>query len=354
LSSTRAHGTVRCAVSALGLPGVRAPAPGPTAVAPAAGGPPASRSSSRTRGVRTRGRSTGMSCRLSGRSRWQLLTPTCSTRSMPSCGTAVTIATASGTCGSPDSVGARVQRAAGRIPAWGSRHRRSGRSHFILSGALRRAVRWLDLGESDRPGGPAGHAKVESWPPTPAQAARIIITARGWTGLGARCGYDGQRSASRGAVLEQVFASGHPAGCARSTLRPPPDRPGRRRALALAWPRAPVAGGTPPRSPICAADQRADGISVATVASRPDPRVEVSVAPRGRASSAAHDVAPPGAPPAGTGGVHQRQHDLKRLQRLMPEVSGLSRRARVVGANDCCVGFGAACRGERRMSSSSM
>jgi hypothetical protein len=184
LSSTRAHGTVRCAVSALGLPGVRAPAPGPTAVAPAAGGPPASRSSSRTRGVRTRGRSTGMSCRLSGRSRWPLLTPTCSTRSMPSCGTAVTIATASGTCGSPDSVGARVQRAAGRIPAWGSRHRRSGRSHFILSGALRRAVRWLDLGESDRPGGPAGHAKVESWPPTPAQAARIIITARGWTGLG--------------------------------------------------------------------------------------------------------------------------------------------------------------------------
>jgi hypothetical protein len=93
------------------MPGVRALEPRADGGGRAAGGPPASRSSSRTRGVRTRGRSTGMSCRRSGRSRWPLLTPTCSTRSMPSCGTAVTIATASGTCGSPDSVGARVQRA---------------------------------------------------------------------------------------------------------------------------------------------------------------------------------------------------------------------------------------------------
>jgi hypothetical protein len=85
--------------------------PGPAAMGPAAGGPPASRSPSRTRGVITRGRSTGMSCRLSGRSRWPLLTPTCSTRSMPSRGTAVTIATTSGTCGSPDSVDAWVRRA---------------------------------------------------------------------------------------------------------------------------------------------------------------------------------------------------------------------------------------------------
>jgi hypothetical protein len=33
-----------------------------------------------------------------------------------------------------------------------------------------------------------------------------------------------------------------------------------------------VAGGTPPRSPICAADQRVDGITVGTVASRPNQR----------------------------------------------------------------------------------
>jgi hypothetical protein len=116
----------------------------------------ASRSSSRTRGVSARGRSIGMSCRLSGRSRWPLLTPTCSTRSRPSCGTAVTIATASGTVWITGLRGrTSATSVAGRIPAWGSGHRRSDRSHFILGGALRRVVRWLDLGEPDRPGGPA-------------------------------------------------------------------------------------------------------------------------------------------------------------------------------------------------------
>jgi hypothetical protein len=55
---------------------------------------------------------------------------------------------------------------------------------------------------------------------------------------------------------------------------------------------------------------------------------------------APHMMSPPEAPPAGTGGVHQRRARLKRLQRPMPEVSGLSRRA---GGrrrpSDCGVGW---------------
>jgi hypothetical protein len=89
----------------------------------------------------------------------------------------------------------------------------------------------------------------------------------------------------------------------RSTAPLVAARPGPSQGL------VPVADGNPPRSPVCAADQRANGVTVGTVASRPNPSVEVSAAPHDRASSAAH-VVPPEAP-AGTGGAHRRRARLE-------------------------------------------
>jgi hypothetical protein len=295
LSSIRAHGTVRCAVSALDHARCTRPEPRADGGGPAAGGPPASRSSSRTRGVRTRGRSTGMSCRLSGRSRWPLLMPTCSTRSMPSCATAVTIATASGTCGSPDSVGARCD---GRcrphtcvgLPASTIRQipfhlERCVAACGVLAGSRRiRSIRRTRRPRQGRilaagPGAGGAHHHRRAWM-NPDWGTLVRLTTVSGLRRGELC--------SNGCSLRPP-----PAAALARRHGQLPDRPGRRRALALAWPRAPA----PPDLRFAGHSAQRINAQVASPSARSLaatwPSVQVSVATHDRAASAAHVVDPP-------------------------------------------------------------
>ena len=83
------------------------------------------------------------------------------------------------------------------------------------------------------------------------------------------CGHD---------PLQATAPAPHAAGRGCSTPQPSPDRPACRcAALTLAVPSAPSPTASCLAGQICAAAQRADGLTVCTVAGRPNPSVQVNV-----------------------------------------------------------------------------